>query len=212
VPGAAGLARRLHKLVPLPLPAPIRARPSAHDKILDTALLRFAESGVGGTTMSQLARDAGISREWLYRHFANRDAVAIAVSRREIERLIDGLAASAVAGDDVESILTDAFAYAVEFLRAHALLQQVIRNEPAAFAALLHDQGETVIATAVDVSVEYIAAISAVKPKQAVVIAETLVRLVVAITVAPYGRLDLDDPVELRRFARSVVHGLLAAD
>jgi hypothetical protein len=36
-----------------------------------------------------------------------------------------------------------------------------------------------------------------------------LVRLVLAITVAPYGRLDLDDPVALRSFAGSVVHGLL---
>jgi AcrR family transcriptional regulator len=211
VPTATGLARRLHKLVPVPLPSPIRARPSAHDKILDAALVRFAESGVGGTTMSQLARDAGISREWLYKHFPNRDAIAIAVSRREVERLIDGLAASAVGSEDVESSLTEAFAYAVEFLRAHALLQQVIRNEPAAFASLLHDQGDTVVATAVDVSVEYIQAISPIKRAQAVVIAETLVRLVIAITVAPYGRLDLDDPAELRTFGRSVVCGLLAA-
>jgi hypothetical protein len=46
--------------------------------------------------------------------------------------------------------------------------------------------------------------------KQAVIVAETLVRLVVAITVAPAGRLDLGNPQELRRFARAVATPLVA--
>lgn len=205
-----GLARQLNRLMPRGLPTPGRSRPSAHDRILDAALIRFAESGVAATTMSQLARDAGISREWLYRHFRNRDEIAVAVSRREVERLIDGLAENAQADADLETVVTEAFAYAVEFLREHALLQQVISNEPEMFASLLHDSAGIVLSTAVDVSVAYLRAISTMGNKQAVIVAETLVRLVVAITVAPAGRLDLGNPQELRRFARAVATPLVA--
>jgi AcrR family transcriptional regulator len=212
-----GLARQLYRLLPHELlPREPRAvsdpGPTAEDRILDAALVRFAEYGVGATTMSALAKDAGISREWLYRHFRNRDAVVIAVTTREVSRLIDGLAAQAVLSETLEDIVTEAFAYAVEFHRDHALLQQVITNEPAILSSVLLDQGGSVLATAVDVSVAYLTAVSAMSDDQAVTIAETLVRLVVALTVAPQGRLDLRDPVELRRFGRRVIASLLAFD
>lgn len=209
VVSAHGLARQLNRLLPRVLPTPERSRPAATDRILDAALLRFAASGVGGTTMAQLARDAGISREWLYRHFRNRDEIAIAVARREVERLIDGLGANVDASADIVTSVAAAFSFAVEFVRDHELLQQVINNEPERFIALLHDDGGVVLATAVDVSVVYLRAIASLTNKEAVVIAETLVRLVVALTVAPSGRLDLRNPAELRRFARAVVTPLL---
>ena len=205
-----GLARQLNRLLPRVLPTPGRSRPPATDRILDAALVRFAESGVGGTTMAQLARDSGISREWLYRHFRNRDELAIAVARREVERLIDGLADNVDVDADLASTVAEAFSFAVEFVRDHKLLQQVIRNEPERFIALLHDDGGVVLATAVDVSVAYLRAISPLTNKQAVIVAETLVRLVVALTVAPSGRLDFGEPAELRRFAGAVVTPLLA--
>jgi AcrR family transcriptional regulator len=205
-----GLARQLNRLLPRVLPTHGRSRPGATDRILDAALSRFAESGVGGTTMAQLARDSGISREWLYRHFRSRDEVAIAVARREVERLINGLGENVDEKADLVTNVAEAFSFAVEFVRDHELLQQVIRNEPQRFIALLHDDGGVVLATAVDVSVVYLRAISSLTNKQTVVVAETLVRLVVALTVAPNGRLDLGDPAELRRFARAVAAPLLA--
>jgi AcrR family transcriptional regulator len=217
IPTAHGLARQLHRLLPFDhlLPGERGGTsdpgPTAEERILDAALARFAEYGVGVTTMSAIARDTGISREWLYRHFRNRDAVVIAVTTREVSRLIDGLAEQAELADDLESIITEAFSYAVEFLGEHALLQQVLRNEPDILSSVLLDQGGSVLTTAVDVSVVYLTAIAPFETDQAVTLAETLVRLVVAITLAPQGRLDLRDPDELRRFGRSVVSALLPA-
>jgi AcrR family transcriptional regulator len=215
IPSAHGLARQLHRLLPFDhlLPGERRSSPdpgpSAEERILDAALIRFAESGVGPTTMSAIARDTGISREWLYRHFRNRDAVVIAVTTREVSRLIDGLAEQAELSGDLESIITEAFSYAIEFLSEHALLQQVLRHEPDILSSVLLDQSGSVLRTAVDVSVAYLMAIAPFDHDQAVTLAETLVRLVVAITLAPQGRLDLRDPDELRRFGRSVVSALL---
>ena len=161
--------------------------------------------------MSSIARATGISREWLYKHYRNRGAVVIAVTTREVSRFIDGLAAHVTQYDDVEGMITESVAYAVEFHRAHALLQRVIRNEPEILTAVLLDPGGSVLATAVDVSAAYLTALAPLEPEQSVVLAETLVRLVLAITIAPYGRLDLRNPDELRNFARQVVRALLAA-
>ena len=58
----------------------MRDEPTSVDRILDAAHAAFAESGVGATTMTRIARDAGVSREWLYRQFANRDAVNAALN------------------------------------------------------------------------------------------------------------------------------------
>lgn len=215
VPAAHVLARQLSRLLPRDL-LPREARketdpgPNAEQRILDAALDRFTEHGVGTTTMSSIARDAGISREWLYRHFRNRDAVVIAVTTREVSRLIEGLASSVEGAESVEDMVTEAAAYAVDFLRGHGLLQRVLHSEPKIVRSVLLEPDGAVLATAVDVSVAYLSAVAPIEPADAVVVAETLVRLVLAIIVAPHGRLDLDEPPALRGYIRSVVGPMLA--
>jgi AcrR family transcriptional regulator len=215
VPSPHALARQLSRLLPrdlLPTDSHKNSDPgpNAERRILDAALARFTDHGVGATTMSAIARDAGISREWLYRHFRNRDAVVIAVTTREVSRLIDGLASSVEGAPSVEDMVTEAFAYAVDFLRGHALLQRVLRAEPKIVRSVLLEPDGSVLTTAVDVSVAYLLAVAPIDEAEAVVVAETLVRLVLAIIVAPHGRLDLDEPVALRHYIRSVVRPMLA--
>lgn len=65
--------------------------PTAVDRILDGAARRIAAVGEDRTTMSSIAAEAGLSREWRYRHFPNRDAVVQALLQRELRRFIDGL-------------------------------------------------------------------------------------------------------------------------
>jgi AcrR family transcriptional regulator len=181
------------------------------ERIVDAALAAFTEHGIRATTMSQVARDAGISREWLYKHFRNRDALAVAVLRREAVRFIDGLAVRAFHSVDVESAVTDAVIYAIEFLRDHALLQRIVRSEPDALGpALLHDAAP-VLGLAVQTGAGYLSALSDLTPEEATVVAETLVRLVASTAVAPRGALDLHDPDQLRRYAEAVVPAVLAS-
>lgn len=216
VPSAHLLARQLSRLLPRDM-RPRESRdasdpgPNAEQRILDAALGRFTEHGVGATTMSAIARDAGISREWLYRHFRNRDAVVIAVTTREVSSLIEGLAKSVENAPSVEAMVTEAFAYAVDFLRAHGLLQRVLSGEPEIARAVLLEPDGSVLATAVDVSVAYLMAVSPIAEADAVEVAETLVRLVLAIIVAPYGRLELNEPTALRHYIRGVVAPMLAS-
>lgn len=55
----------------------------ARDRILDTAARLFAERGVDGPGMDEVASEAGCSRATLYRYFANRHALQVAFAQRE---------------------------------------------------------------------------------------------------------------------------------
>jgi AcrR family transcriptional regulator len=184
--------------------------PGTEERIIDAALAAFTERGIRGTTMSQVAQDAGISREWLYRHFRNRDALAVAVLRREAVRFIDGLAARAFRSDDVTEAVTDAVVYAVEFLRDHALLQRILRAEPDALTPAVLRDAAPVVGVAVQTGAGYLTALTDLTVEEATVVAETLVRLVGSTAVAPVGALDLHDPDQLRRYASAVVPAVLA--
>ena len=54
--------------------------------ILDAAEKLFLESGIEKTTMIDIAERAGITRVTLYRYFANRDEVAVAVHLRLMQK------------------------------------------------------------------------------------------------------------------------------
>lgn len=59
------------------------------DRILDAALDLFAAEGVGGTTVTEIERRAGLTpgRGSLYRHYRSKDEVFEATIVREVERL-----------------------------------------------------------------------------------------------------------------------------
>ena len=210
VPNPNELLEQLRRLV-APPPTRERDEPTSVDRILDAAYAAFAESGIGATTMTRIARDANVSREWLYRQFANRDAVVVAVSQREVGRFIDGLAARAFGADDLDDAMVETFIYAVEFLRDHEVLRQVVRTEPDAITGQLLRGGTSIIGVAVTAGAGYLTALGGVPADQATTIAEVLVRLVATITLTPVAALDLHDPEQLRRFTETVVPGVIAA-
>lgn len=179
--------------------------PSAADRILDAAARRFAEVGVDRTSMSSIAAEAHLSREWLYRHFPNRDAVVAAVTQRELRRFIDGLALRAAGEADVVEALTDTFVYCVEFLRDHRIVAGLVDRDVRLDSVGGRDQAGPLLAVAVRTCAGYLVELGGVEPTTATVIAETLTRLVGSTVVTPRADLDLHDPDTLRDYARRVV-------
>jgi AcrR family transcriptional regulator len=214
VPTPQALIDQLLRHLPhLPHAAPVRRdeRPTTVDRILDAALEAFTEHGIRATTMTRVARGAGISREWLYKQFANRDALVVAVTQREAGRFIDGLAVRAFESDDLVGAVTDTFVYAVEFLRDHALLQRVLQTEPEVVAPRLLDGAEPIIGLAVRAGAGYLSALGDLSSSEATFVAETLVRLGMSVTLAPEATFDLHDDAELRRYAAALVPAVIAA-
>lgn len=212
VPTPSELVERLRRLVPRPdTGRAVDAGASTDERILDAALAAFTANGIRATTMTAVARDAGISREWLYRRFANREALVVAVAQREIGALIDGLAARAFRSDALDDAVTDAFVFTVEHLRDHALLQRVLHSETDVVTPHLLENVPPVIERAVQAGAAYLSALGDLEPAQAAFAAETLVRLVASAVVVPRAGVDLHDGDQLRRYAAAVVPGILGA-
>lgn len=74
----------------------------AVERILDAAATLFAEHGLDGPGMEEVARAAGCSRATLYRHVPNRRALQVAFARREAQRILAAVTdrVRALSGDE----------------------------------------------------------------------------------------------------------------
>lgn len=117
-------------------PNPMRAR------ILDAALRATAAHGLGRLSLEDVAREAGVSRQTLYRYFAGRDALIAAVLLREEEAFLDAVRAAADAHTDLRPAVEAAIAAALRAARGHPLLDRLLATEPEALLpVLLTDRG-----------------------------------------------------------------------
>jgi len=60
-------------------------------RIIQAALGLIAERGLGGVTMSAIAKEAGVTRQTLYNHFPDLDAIVITVLEQHAESVTDEL-------------------------------------------------------------------------------------------------------------------------
>jgi len=205
------LAERLGAVLLPPEQLSVNAEPeqSTTDRILDAATRRFAEVGIKATTMSSIAAEAEISREWLYRHFSNKDAVLTAVVRRELRRFIDGLAAGVTWNDDVVEMLTESFVYCVEFFRDRPIIDDLVDRGIVLSTAEFRARASAIVALATRTCTGYLVDLGGFDAHSAAVIAESLVRLVGSTMIVSGAELDLHDPVVLRDYAARVVPAIV---
>jgi len=196
---------------PIPFDDPPDGGDSARSRILDLAYARFCEDGISATTMSQLAADAGISRQWLYRYFENRDAVVTALLARESRRFVAELMLRDRPDAPFVDVVIDAFDYVVGSLRAHALLQRVLVTEPETVAPFLASGTGPLLQVATETAVAAIRQRTALTPAEARAVAETLLRLVLSVVVNNHTTIDFDDTRQRRAYAQRIIPRLLAA-
>lgn len=93
-------------------------------RILDAAAAHFAEHGFRRTRIESIAASAGVSRALVYAHFADKEALLLAVRDREIEgwraAVEPEIARAARARDALEAMVRETLRYALgrPFLRA----------------------------------------------------------------------------------------------
>lgn len=178
-------------------------------RVLDAAFSRFAAQGVKATTMAQLAEGAGISRVWLYRHFANKDAVVAALLVRESNRFQAELLVLVQDTRPAVEVVTDAFVQSVTTLRTHPVLRRILDNEPEVVGQYVVDGIGPLLRLAIDGIAAYLSVNGASAEPE--MVAETLVRLVVFALLNNDTTVDYDDPAALRRYGAVTVRSLLTA-
>jgi CheY-like chemotaxis protein/AcrR family transcriptional regulator len=89
---------------------------SARTRLLDTALACFRQQGIGNATVTDIAQQAKVTRQTVYRYFDSYSAILKAVTRRELNALWatlhDELAPTSRFGDYLVELLISGLNYA----------------------------------------------------------------------------------------------------
>lgn len=169
------------------------AGPSAtHAAIIDAALEVLARVGIAKLALEEVATEAGVSRQTVYRHFGSRDGLLSAVIVREEEELL-GLVDEATAGvAELEEAVRVGLAAALHGAQQHPLLQRLLTSEPEAllpFLTLGSGPVLSIIGPAIAAVVEMRAA--HVSDADLEFLGDAVGRVVVSYAVSP--RPDIDD-------------------
>jgi len=195
------------------------ARPGAtrtERRIVDAALTCIARDGLGGTTVDDIAREAGVSRATTYRLFpGGRETIVDAVVGQEVQRFFADLAVELDRHDDLEALVTAGVARSLRFLASHAALHAVLEREPVLLAPAVasHRLGVALDASAA-FAAPYLRRHLADGPdadRRALELAELVVRLVLSYAAQPSTHLDPTDDASVARWVRACVLPALRA-
>src|SRR4051812_17980357 len=102
---------------------------STSDRIVAAALAQFEDFGLRRTTVDDIARGAGPARVTGHRHFPSKEAIVRAVLVEEVERFFTALDERIAPHMHTEDRLVEGFAFALGFVRGHALLNRLLQTE-----------------------------------------------------------------------------------
>ena len=91
--------------------------------LVDVARQLFAKSGMGNTTMNDIAQASGKGRRTLYTYFSSKEEIYAAVIESELERLSDKL-------DEVQAMKMSPQEKVIELIYTHlrSIRESVVRN------------------------------------------------------------------------------------
>jgi AcrR family transcriptional regulator len=173
---------------------------STRVRIMLAAVAQCEEVGLRRATMEDVARRAGLGRATLYRHFPSKDALVQAIILAETQAFFAALDGAVAGCDSAEARLVEGFAFALDYVRGHALLAKLLRTEPETLLPYLIGGGQ-LIAVATDAVAQRIHGAPARSAGERET-AELLVRLVLSLALTPQSALGAEDRDGAVRLAR----------
>jgi AcrR family transcriptional regulator len=137
--------------------APPRTPPDTAARILDAAFDRVMQIGLARTTVEDVARAAGLSRQTIYRYFPSKEHLVTALVLREEERFLDGIRRAFAEDPNLEAAIADAILFCLRFARAHPLLDRLLETDPETLLPYLTTKGNPVIHRAREVLMSLLA-------------------------------------------------------
>lgn len=175
------------------------------ERILEGALALLEDFGLRRMTIEDVARRARMSRVTIYRRFAGKDALVRAVLLRELRRFFAAIDEAVAGIEATEDRLVHGFAFALQFLHEHALLNRFLRTEPELLLPYLTvdagpvlDAARQFLAERLEQEIDQ----GRLAPLDVQVTGELLARLVLSFFLTSHSVVPLATPDEARRFAR----------
>jgi len=175
-------------------------------RILDAAFAALSTYGLGRMSLEDVAREAGLSRQTVYRYFGTKNELIAAAVLREEETFIAGVRAASEPHRDLRPAIEACIRRSLEMARAHPLLDRLLESEPEALLPFLTTGAGPVLSASHAVMVELLGErlphLSAAEVHRA---ADTASRLLISYAINPP-----DDPIDevASGLADLLVHGL----
>jgi AcrR family transcriptional regulator len=172
------------------------------ERILDAAYALVARHGIRKTTFEDIAAKAGLSRQTLYRYFANKDTLLNALVEREAERFFEALERVVPEDRDLRTALEDALVFTFDYLATHPLLSWVHENEPHQLIAHLAADWEPLLHATRRFIEPFVArevAAGRMTPERAEMAGDWITRVTLTYLVTPSAQLDVHDLAAVRR-------------
>ncbi|WP_235032005.1 TetR/AcrR family transcriptional regulator [Actinacidiphila yanglinensis] len=114
------------------------------EQLLDVGRVLFAERGYEGTSVEEIAHQAGVSKPLVYEHFGGKEGLYAVVVDREMDRLLDMVTGALTGGHPRELLEQAAFAL-LDYIEHYTDgFRVLVRDSPVAqstgtFASLISD-------------------------------------------------------------------------
>ena len=146
---AATKPRRSLRSAPPKTPRRLQQIEAKRTAILDAALGLFSRAGLHGTTVEQIAEDAGVSKTNLFYYFASKEDIYVAVLSRLLDQWLAPLRAIEPDADPILAI-GDYIRRKILFSRSHPAASRLFCLEIVQGAPLLGRELETSLKQLVD--------------------------------------------------------------
>jgi AcrR family transcriptional regulator len=187
--------------------APVVA-PDTPARILDAVFGCVSNVGLARTTVEDVARAAGLSRQTIYRYFPSKDHLVLALVLREEEQFLDGVRSAFAAEGGLREALERGILFCLRFAREHPLLDRLLATDQETLLPYLTTRGAPVIARARDVLTSSIRRKAWVRAALVEGAADLLVRAIVSHVLSPEDR----PPEEIARDFATIVTSALTGD
>jgi AcrR family transcriptional regulator len=108
--------------------------------ILESAKVLFAQNGVKGTTMGDIAAKAGLAKPVLYHFYASKDEILEEVIRMEIETLKKNINQGLDELDSPLQRMSKSWENAIEFYEKDDFLMHIMRGNELGLPPYLHER------------------------------------------------------------------------
>nr|WP_277351836.1 helix-turn-helix domain-containing protein [Antrihabitans stalactiti] len=175
-------------------------------RILAAAQQEFELVGIRRSSMSDVARRAGISRAAVYRRYPGKDSLVQAVAGREMLAVLARVAAAVAAAPDAAGTVVQLAVASARELRANPLLGKLMETEPEELYNYAATGGGASLAVGRMFLVQYLQSLhdrNLLLPEADLsVAAEIMIRLAATQLLIPDGLIPFRDDAAVAEFAR----------